>query len=491
MYFLDKHQREQVGFNFILGKLEVITPFGVDLKKNLRPYKSQEKEILLDELNNIDLILQNYNTNKSLYKNIERLLNKVKDIKNSIKRIINVNTLDDVELFEVKTFSLICEEICVLFSELKRAIPIKGIKFTSLKEVIDILDPDKKRIPTFYIYDSYSEKLKEIRAHKRKLEEQILLCPSAEKGMDLKGERLRWVVMEEEEELLVRRELTKKLNSHALTLERNILSIAKLDLLMAKAKLAINFNAVKPIITDGPKIHMEEAFNPEVSFILEARGKAFTPITLKIGSGVSVITGANMGGKSVTMKTVVLNLLLAHMGFFLFCKEATLPILDFIYFISDDLQSVSQGLSTFGAEIIDLKNFIEYSKNKTGFIALDEFARGTNPKEGTFLVKALCNYLNTQQNISLISTHYDNVVDETMVHYQVKGLKNVNFEELKNKINLNRTHSIEIIQEHMDYRLEQVSSSNKVPKDALNICILLGLHQDIIDIAQGFYSKEE
>lgn len=491
MYFLNKQQREQIGFNFILDRLEVITPFGVDLKKNLRPYKAQEKQNLLEELNNIDLVLQSYSTYKSIYKNIERLFNKVKDIKNSIKRIINIATLDDVELFEIKAFSLICEEIYVLFSELQRVILIKGIEFTSLKEVIDILDPEQKRVPTFYIYDKYSEKLKQIRAHKRKLEEQILLNSSSEKAIDLKSQRLHLVVMEEEEELLIRMDITKKLNNHALTLEKNILSLGKLDLLIAKAKLAINFNAVKPNIVDGLKVNIEETFNPEVAFILEARGKEFTPITLEINSGVSVITGANMGGKSVTMKTMVLNLLLAHMGFFLFCKQATLPILDFIYFISDDLQSVSQGLSTFGAEIIDLKNFIEYSKNKIGFIALDEFARGTNPKEGTFLVKALCNYLNTRKNISLISTHYDNVVDETMVHYQVKGLEQVNFEELKNKINLNKAHSIEIIQEHMDYRLEKVSSSNKVPKDALNICILLGLHQDIIDIAQGFYSKEE
>ena len=65
-----------------------------------------------------------------------------------------------------------------------------------------------------------------------------------------------------------------------------------------------------------------------------------------------------------------------------------LPLLDFIFFVSDDMQDISKGLSTFGAEIIKLKEINSYVKNGTGLIVFDEFARGTNPKEGQNFVKS-------------------------------------------------------------------------------------------------------
>ena len=178
-------------------------------------------------------------------------------------------------------------------------------------------------------------------------------------------------------------------------------------------------------------------------------------------------------------------------GFFVFAEKAQFSILDFIHFVSDDMQSISKGLSTFGAEIIKLKEVVECVKRENGFIALDEFARGTNPQEGYYLVKALSKYLTKFNSVSLISTHYDGVAQDNMNHYQVVGLKNVDFNALKYKIDLNKTHSVEIIQEHMEYTLEKVSKENKVPKDALNIAVLLGLDNEIVDIAKGFYNEEE
>jgi dsDNA-specific endonuclease/ATPase MutS2 len=150
---------------------------------------------------------------------------------------------------------------------------------------------------------------------------------------------------------------------------------------------------------------------------------------------------------------------------------------------------VSQGLSTFGAEIVKVKQAVEAGKYSNGFIALDEFARGTNPKEGLYLVKSLCKYLNSNKSISLVSTHYDGVVQENMTHYQVIGLKNLDFNSLKHKIDLNTMKSIDIIQEHMDYRLEKATKEKKVPRDALNISVLLGLQDEIVDIAKEYYES--
>ncbi|MFL0248299.1 MutS-related protein [Candidatus Clostridium stratigraminis] len=486
--FLDSEQRKQVGFSFIIDNLEIMTAFGIEEKKNIRPFKSSEENKLRDEFNNIEIMRNALRKNEKAIGEIERVFCRVKDLRNTVKRCSENITLDDVELYEIKYFSILMEELIEAYKSLK--VNIKTIKFTSLNEVLRILDPEGKKIPTFYIYDSYSEILKNIRAEKRKLEELIYKENNEEKIKLLKEERLNTVLLEEAEELRIRRQLTESLSGYALILMENIKSIGKLDFLMSKAKLTVKYNAVKPEIKDSMGISFKDMINPEVTEHLARKNKIFTPLSIELKNGTTVITGANMGGKSIALKTLVLNLMLGQCGFYVFAKEAQFPILNFIYFISDDLQSVSQGLSTFGAEIVKLKEVLSSIKKETGFVALDEFARGTNPKEGYYLVKSLCKYLNTQNSISLISTHYDGTIDDTMTHYQVVGLKNMDFNVLKTKINLNKMKSIDIIQEHMEYKLEMVSVQNEVPKDALNISILLGLQEEVIDIAKKFYVED-
>lgn len=432
-------------------------------------------------------MLQSINENINAIKEIEAVFCKVKDIRNTVKRLSELITLDDVELYEIKYFSILMEELIKSYDALN--ISIKDVKFKSLKDVINILDPEGKNISTFYIYESYSKDLKEIRARKRSLEELIFKETNAENIKLLKEKRLDIVILEEEEELKIRKQLTKSLSTFTLYFEGNINSIGKLDFIIAKAKLARKYGSVKPEITSLTEILFKDMFNPEVSKHLEKRNKSFTPLCIELKKGSTVITGANMGGKSVALKTIVLNLLLGHCGFYVFANKASFPILNYIYFISDDMQSVSQGLSTFGAEIIKLKEVLDSLKKEAGFIVLDEFARGTNPKEGYYLGKALCKYLNNHDSISLISTHYDGVAKEAITHYQVIGLKNVNLNMLKAKIDLNKIKSIDIIQEHMEYRLEKVSVEDEVPKDALNISELLGLQEDLMDIAKEFYNK--
>lgn len=196
-----------------------------------------------------------------------------------------------------------------------------------------------------------------------------------------------------------------------------------------------------------------------------------------------------MGGKSVALKTITENLLLFHMGFFVIAEEASLPLVDFVFFISDDMQDISKGLSTFGAEIMKLQEVNVFLELGKGFVVFDEFARGTNPKEGQKFVRALAKFLNGKPSISLITTHFDGVVDSSMNHYQVVGLKNIDFDLLKNRITLSNK-SMELIQECMDFRLER-ASVEEVPKDALNIAKLIGLDEKFNEVISQEYHKED
>ena len=84
-----------------------------------------------------------------------------------------------------------------------------------------------------------------------------------------------------------------------------------LDLLLAKARLARRFGCVRPEIDPQGRVEASDMIHPEVADHLRARGGAFTPVSLMLERGTTVITGANMGGKSVSLKSTTLNLLLA------------------------------------------------------------------------------------------------------------------------------------------------------------------------------------
>jgi dsDNA-specific endonuclease/ATPase MutS2 len=489
MEYLDRAQRQQVGFSFVMEKLEVITPYGLDEKKNIRPFARDESAQLLKELDSIELLVENIQCCPAAFREIDRVFSRMRDIRGSIKRCRSGWILDDVELFEIKGFSLLMGELIECLE--KSGLHMEGIELHSLEDIVSTLDIEGLRVPTFHIYDGYSERLTKIRKEKRRLEDMIRAEADSARRKALMDERLVLVVSEDEEELEIRKKLTGSILSYSMIIEEDLRSAGRLDFLIAKARLAIEYGGVRPSISSSMEVHLEGMTNPWIAKVLKEKGRHFTPVSISLISGTTVITGANMGGKSVALKTVVLNLMLGQMGFFVFCRRAVFPLLDFIYFISDELQSVYRGLSTFGAEIVKLKEAAAHIKYDRGFLALDEFARGTNPGEGLNLVKSLCEYLDKFESVSLVSTHYDGVIEEGIDHYQVIGLKNADFESIKLKLEAGGSHSAEIIQEYMDYRLEKVSSKDSVPKDALNICTLLGLDEEIINIAREYYRDNE
>lgn len=484
-YLLDE-QRKQVGFEYIINKLNVSSPYGINEIKNLKAFS--DIETLNDELTLVEKTIDKIKEYPQEFSEIDRIFMIMKDIKNSIKKCKESSNLilDEIELFEIKMFSMAVQNLSTYYYKTGG---IDGIQFKSLEGLVKLLDPDNTQIPTFFIYDSYSESLKEARENKKRVESQIFSALDKEEIEILKSKRLEFVILEDEEEIKVKKFLTSEITSYVEDLLYNIAVVGKLDFLIAKSKLFIEENAVRPTITDNcaMDIKIVDAINVEIKHIIASKGKKFTPVSINLKSGVSIITGANMGGKSVSLKTIVQNLLLAQFGFFVFAKEAVIPLLDFIFYISEDMQSIQKGLSTFGAEIVKMKPVIELAKRCDGFIALDEFARGTNPQEGKIIVKSLSEYMNNFNSVTVISTHYDGVITDDMEHYQVIGLRDLDFNSLKHKIDLNKSKSVEIIQEHMDYRLEKVEDIKEVPKDALHIAELLGFEKEILDIAKQMY----
>ena len=162
-------QRENIGFEYIKSKMLPATPFGAELIKNITPFGRGEKDLLNEELENLNKLYQKYDTVKSDVNAIRRIFMQIKDVRGSVK-FGRDNTLSDIELFEIKTLLMHMEKLKPLIERVSGEIGLTGFNIESVSEAVDILDPDKRRIPTFAIYDDYSDELKAIRRKKRDIE---------------------------------------------------------------------------------------------------------------------------------------------------------------------------------------------------------------------------------------------------------------------------------------------------------------------------------
>jgi len=108
------------------------------------------------------------------------------------------------------------------------------------------------------------------------------------------------------------------------------------------------------------------------------------------------------------------------------------------------------------------------------FVALDEPARGTNPREGAALVRALVKAFGAQKAVAIVATHYDGVAGAAAARYQAAGLKGLPPTPPPEGDRLS------FIARHMDYGLTRVHGDAKTPREALTVCRLLGLDAQVL-----------
>ena len=288
---------------------------------------------------------------------------------------------------------------------------------------------------------------------------------------------------EDAEERRIRREICLSLAPYTDAIIDCMDNVAELDFTIARAEIAAQYGGVMPHFSDGP-VEMEDMVNPRVADALFERERHFTPVSLSAPVGATVITGANMGGKSVALKTLALNAMLVKAGMLPFAKYAKLPLFGGIFIVSEDLEDMDRGLSSFGAEIVQF-NEVEQAAAQTegiSLILLDEFARGTNPEEGAMIVRAVTRYLDNQPSVSVLTTHYDGVAALASAHFEVKGLKDMDMAKVAEEIAASDGHikGADIIASHMNYGLYRAQGAESCPRDARNICALLALKDEIL-----------
>lgn len=187
-------------------------------------------------------------------------------------------------------------------------------------------------------------------------------------------------------------------------MKENITMIEKLDFIFSKGKLSMDMDAVEPTINTGRKIVLKDARHPLMDKEINV------PLQFEIGEEIRgiIITGPNTGGKTVAIKTVMLNCMMAQCGLHVTCKEADICMNNSYLCDIGDGQNLAENLSTFSAHV---KNVLEVLSevNKDSFVIMDELGSGTDPAEGMGIAIAILEELRKSGAIFLATTHYPEV----------------------------------------------------------------------------------
>ena len=472
-------EREKIGLQYALDTLHGCSPFGIEKIRRLRFYSPEERAELETELYNVEQAAKAADELKNVYDKICLLLCQMKEIRGTLRRIQAMECPDHVELFELKNYLQRMETLIPLLQQMDEVCHLRDLTFHDPAAALAVLDPERTRSRGFYIPDSASPRLREIRQQKKQVEEELYHAETDARKDELRTKRTRICAEEDSEEMKIRQSMGSQLAPMVGDLLADTDAVGRLDFLIQKARFAVRYGGVRPEITDG-HLELVDMVNPELCDLLQEKGRSFVPVTISLDRGATVITGANMGGKSVAMKTVALNVLLLQAGFLVCAKEARMPLFHSVKMLFDDLQSIQSGLSGFGSEIVQFQKALDEVEDGFALFLLDEFARGTNPDEGAVIVQAVTRYLNGVDAISLLTTHYDKVAENANAHYQIIGLRDVDPEAIRRELAVTGDDGIQVIARHMNYGLYRVEGKSDCPRDALNICRMLSLKPEIL-----------
>ncbi|MFQ5447995.1 MAG: endonuclease MutS2 [Saprospiraceae bacterium] len=198
--------------------------------------------------------------------------------------------------------------------------------------------------------------------------------------------------------------------------------LLRFDVIHAKARLAVQINAVKPKIQDSPHLGIEMGRHPLLFLKYKNTEKEVVPfdLTLHTPNRIVVLSGPNAGGKSILMKSVGLIQLMLQAGMLVPVDEISeMGIFEKIFTDIGDQQSIEDDLSTYSSRLANMRTFLEHASERT-LVLIDEFGSGTDPQIGA-IAESILRELNHRRVFGVITTHYSNL---KMFAFKTKGIVN-------------------------------------------------------------------
>ena len=190
--------------------------------------------------------------------------------------------------------------------------------------------------------------------------------------------------------------------------------LAEIDFIRAKALLALDINAILPVVEDKQQIDWMRAIHPLLYLSHKKQNKTVVPLDVELrdvqkSGRILLVSGPNAGGKSVLLKTVGLLQYMLQSGLLIPLDERSRTgIFKDIFLDIGDEQSIENDLSTYSSHLTNMK-FMVKNANPQSLILIDEFGAGTEPQIGGAIAEALLHRFNEKQSFGIITTHYQNL----------------------------------------------------------------------------------
>lgn len=400
------------------------------------------------------------------------------------------------EMFVVSDYY--SKDLAVVRSRLHQLdVQIERLRGTRLKELRDMYGLDF-RFRDFIVYSeaeakAFHKSRRDIYIESMDSQNVILKPIYTDEHLENISKRDKLVASMKEIEAHVIKEISNQIRSETKTLCRYVAAVERIDVLIAKAIMSVEFKMTRPLFAKaGAQIKIISGVFLPLKSSLDEMKLRYEPLSAIFDTRIGVVHGSNMGGKTVVLRTIGFMQLLAQMGFFVPAKKFQTIIFDRICYIGGESAAGIEGLSSFGLE---MHRFIEaYSdrRAKTLYL-LDEFAKTTNSNEATALLSGILKVFAKNANIyALFSTHFvDLPKTKDVTFYRMKGLDAAAYsKQFKSDRKYSLHERLKLINSFMKYEVA-VDDGKARSFDALKVARIIGMDEDIISNAIRFMEDKD
>lgn len=262
-------------------------------------------------------------------------------------------------------------------------------------------------------------------------------------------------------------------------------ALGQRDVVVAAARFAQRYACHPASVSDEPAVAFEQARFLPLESELASVGRQFTPLDLELVDA-AVLTGPNMGGKSVCLLTCGFVALCAAFGLPVPAARARIGLFDQIGWLGMGREAHVGGLlSSFAQEVLILKEILSRNAERL-LILVDEFARTTTPHEGKALCVALLARLSERHACAILATHLEGLAAAAGArHFAVRGLLGIPEPSLTNDVR----EVLAALAASMDYQVAEVTGEDSARGDAIALAALLGIDERFVESAYRALSQ--